>query len=193
MDTTFSCPRRLEAAMFAATNDEIADHIDACLRTGPHNPYKTDDWRDPDRVPARTCSYCGSIHPDDLFAALDAGTATLGPTDKNYKVYVTLPNPHAGERRIVGMSTGEPRGEGWVKIGRAERRELKRSGASDQMRSVMWGVHAPTVNAKLYTLHLDRENAARLRALINTGKAPVGPPGRFYNGLWLAPPVRAAA
>ena len=34
-----------------------------------------------------TCSYCGSLSPDQLFAAIEAG-ATLGPTDKNYKVYV---------------------------------------------------------------------------------------------------------
>ena len=33
------------------------------------------------------CSYCGSMSEDDFFAAVDAG-AEIGPTDKNYKVYV---------------------------------------------------------------------------------------------------------
>lgn len=35
-----------------------------------------------------TCSYCGSMHPDSFMKALENGTLTLGPTDKNYKVYV---------------------------------------------------------------------------------------------------------
>lgn len=35
----------------------------------------------------RACSYCGSMHPDDLFEMI-AKNVELGPTDKNYKVYV---------------------------------------------------------------------------------------------------------
>jgi hypothetical protein len=33
------------------------------------------------------CSYCGSMHPEALFAAIEAGEF-LTPTDKSYKVYV---------------------------------------------------------------------------------------------------------
>ena len=36
-----------------------------------------------------SCSYCGSMNPDELMERLEAGTVELGPTDKNYKVYVT--------------------------------------------------------------------------------------------------------
>jgi hypothetical protein len=36
---------------------------------------------------ARTCSYCGSWHPDDLFTYLGAG-GEVGPTDKTYKIYL---------------------------------------------------------------------------------------------------------
>lgn len=35
-----------------------------------------------------TCSYCGSMHPDAFMERLEAGDATLDPTDKSYKVYV---------------------------------------------------------------------------------------------------------
>lgn len=35
----------------------------------------------------RACSYCGSMHPDDLFQAIADG-AEVEPTDKNYKAYV---------------------------------------------------------------------------------------------------------
>lgn len=39
-------------------------------------------WR-----PDGTCSFCGSISPDDLFAAIEAGEE-ITPTDKPYKIYV---------------------------------------------------------------------------------------------------------
>lgn len=44
-----------------------------------------DHWRK--RGGVRTCSFCGSIHQDDFFAAVEEG-AEIGPTDKSYKVYV---------------------------------------------------------------------------------------------------------
>jgi hypothetical protein len=57
------CPRRLE---------------DGRAREG------SDTWRE-----NGTCSYCGSLHPDVLMAAIEAGEVTLGPTDKSYKIYVS--------------------------------------------------------------------------------------------------------
>ena len=38
----------------------------------------------------RTCSYCGSLHPDDFMRCAEVGLR-LGATDKNYKVYVDAP------------------------------------------------------------------------------------------------------
>lgn len=53
----------------------------------------------------RTCSYCGSIHPEDLLEALRAG-ATLSGADWKYgwphKFYVGgIPNTNAGQRRAL--------------------------------------------------------------------------------------------
>lgn len=50
--------------------------------------------------PFRTCSYCGSIHPQDLLDAIKAG-AVLGGADWKYgwphKFYISnIPNPHQG-------------------------------------------------------------------------------------------------
>lgn len=56
---------------------------------------------DNDHIPAfRTCSYCGSIHPEDLVKAIEAG-AKLGGSDWKYgwphKFYVEgIPNTNAG-------------------------------------------------------------------------------------------------
>ena len=55
-----------------------------------NHPFKITEphWRDD-----RTCSYCGSAHPDDFMAAVEAGK-TLTPTDKDYKAYCDgLTNP----------------------------------------------------------------------------------------------------
>lgn len=42
-----------------------------------------DTWRDDD-----TCSYCGCYKPDLLLDAIRSNMVELGPTDKNYKVYL---------------------------------------------------------------------------------------------------------
>jgi len=35
-----------------------------------------------------TCSFCGSTNPQLVLEGIKTGKAQLGPTDKNYKVYV---------------------------------------------------------------------------------------------------------
>ncbi len=55
-------------------------------RANPESPFKgsgenLDTWN------GGTCSYCGSIKPEDLLAAIKEGQ-TICPTDKNYKVYL---------------------------------------------------------------------------------------------------------
>lgn len=53
---------------------------------GPSSVFKLpaeDNWRD-----GKTCSYCGSLNPDEFMRAIEAG-ATITPTDKNYKAYLT--------------------------------------------------------------------------------------------------------
>jgi hypothetical protein len=53
----------------------------------------------------RTCSYCGSIHPDDLMkicrlVATDERYALEG-TDKSYKVYVKQPDVHNASQGAI--------------------------------------------------------------------------------------------
>lgn len=65
-------------------------------------------WETREREPYidgfRHCSYCGSLHPEDLITALKAG-ATMHGSDWKYgwphKFYVTVPNTIAG--KVVGM------------------------------------------------------------------------------------------
>jgi len=67
---------------------------------------------DPYVQPFRTCSYCGSMHPEDLLAALRAG-AVLSLADMKYgwphKFYVdNMPNPKAGEPVVSYSYCGRP-------------------------------------------------------------------------------------
>lgn len=75
------------------------------------------DERYPQGEPFRTCSYCGSIHPEDLLKALDSG-ATLGGSDWKYgfphKLYLyNIPNPHRDELAEIGQRSG-PNEEGEI-------------------------------------------------------------------------------
>lgn len=92
-----------------------------------HDPYaqhfKPVSWRpagmrlhpDNDHVPAfRTCSHCGSIHPEDLYCALLAG-AKLGGSDWKYgwphKFYVDgIPNSNKGNLITVMGGSGPLKG-----------------------------------------------------------------------------------
>jgi hypothetical protein len=58
-----------------------------CPRFQP-GPWKFTGECNWDRHPDGTCQYCGSMNPDTFMARVEAGTVLLGPTDKNYKVYV---------------------------------------------------------------------------------------------------------
>ncbi len=54
-------------------------------------------WRDPGpNAPYRTCSYCGSLHPEDLVSLLEAFGARLGGSDWKYgwphRFYVRFPS-----------------------------------------------------------------------------------------------------
>lgn len=75
-----------------------------CGNRGPVGGWLPDTWdHGPDGN--RTCSYCGSIHPDDLMAIcrktiVDERYGVEGTT-KNYKVYVRQPGVrNAGEGAI---------------------------------------------------------------------------------------------
>lgn len=139
---SFDCPRRGDMALWGASNDDWAEFIERMLDPESHPCYRDDGSVIPPQDGWRndgTCSYCGGLSPERLFACIGNG-CELVPTDKNYKVYVE-------RRNNVGDDVG----------------------------------------GKLYTVHLNRENAAKLRDLITSEQVTIGFPGHFYNGLWLAP------
>jgi len=68
------------------------------------------DWPDPYFETYRTCGYCGSIHPQDLYYWLERGVARLERADRKYgwphKFYVEgIPNPIAGQLVVTSWSS----------------------------------------------------------------------------------------
>lgn len=74
MTEKFTCPRR--AAEGHATDNSPLRYDGSNL----------DEWRED-----RTCSYDGSMHPDDFMQAVRDRAIQIGPTDKSYKFYLDEP------------------------------------------------------------------------------------------------------
>jgi|GEM_PF-1478368 len=130
----------------------------------------------------RVCSYCGSMHPDDFIKAVESG-CKLGPTDKNYKVYVDLPHPHPEKLRVVSSQNFEPPdATGYIKIDNAElaRKYGRSTWAAGHVEWIKLGPNGPVAHGKFYFQHLNDYQRSRFVELINSDKVVVGFPGHFY-------------
>lgn len=125
----------------------------------------------------RTCSYCGSISPEYLFESIKQG-CTLGPTDKNYKIYVDLIEPHPEELHIVAVSTDIESGEGWIP---ADPARLEKEGFRGvAYKSMIIKARGPVKFGKFYFQHLNGDERQQFVDLLNQKKLKIGYPGYFY-------------
>lgn len=60
---------------------------------------------------SRSCNYCGSMHPGDLFEAIEQGVEII-PTDKNYKIYVG----ESGGRKFYFQHFDEEQGKKFIEL-----------------------------------------------------------------------------
>lgn len=83
----FTCPRRSDIAIglmgLAGQRPDPGEYADYC-ENALGNPGP-DGWVSRDGE--LHCNYCGSLHPDRFMEMVKNG-AEIGPTDKNYKVYL---------------------------------------------------------------------------------------------------------
>lgn len=113
----------------------------------------------------RTCSYCGSLHPDDFMTGIEESTYQVGPTDKNYKAYVGL-LPSAEE-----AAAADVRFEARIKDFNEERQKHERQIRMD------FGVRDV---AKFYYQHLSEDQRRRFVDLYNDHTMKIGYPHHFY-------------
>jgi hypothetical protein len=153
-------------------------------------PRRTDEWGPWDHSEGqdhwredRTCSFCGSLHPDNVMRHIRDGVQ-LDPTDKNYKGYLMVPNPKVGQRRITGMSNHSQEGGGWVQITEAHLPELNADGwnvdETDIGHWMLYGLEEALSQVKFYFQHFSAEQRRELIQLCNDSKVRFGHPGHFY-------------
>lgn len=105
-----------------------------------------------------TCSFCGSLNPDEFMRRLEAGDVEVGPTDKSYKVYVK-------------------------NVGGAQFKQTYRDCPSDAPKHgpddcTHW-VTREVGDTKFYFQHLSPEQQ-RFIELYNERRMRIGYPGHFY-------------
>ncbi len=134
MKTEHQCPRR--------------DEVPATFR-----PDCDDTWRDDG-----SCSFCGSLNPDEFMRRLEAGDVRLVPTDKSYKVYVDNEGGESFKQSYrecsPGCNVGPDKCPHWT------------------TRTVS--------ETKFYFRHLSKEQKQEFINLVNVGKVKLAFPGRFY-------------
>lgn len=161
--------------------------------------YRTD--RNMANAPlGRSCSFDGSMHPDEFMAWLEKPGTKLTPTDKSYKVYISVASDEVDEMRVVSSTARETRPDGreWMTyedaVGRhpelreeyeAHLRLVETTAPSHPWRtSTHWVQVAPRGNrreSKFYFEHLSIEQRHKFIELLNTKKLRLGEPGFFYR------------
>lgn len=155
--------------------------------------------------PDGTCSYCGSMDPDEFMRVLEDGTAELGPTDKSYKVYVDVPSPDAGKPSVrstawMGVDGGPPSGDGWIEATSENIAKVKAEGVlfvtdvkPEKGRYFRVGTEGPKAHKKFYWQHLSQAQMERFVVLYNEKKLHIGYPHHFYTRPYFCVPVQQAA
>lgn len=141
---------------------------DSPFRYGPWN------WREPSHEEHyRTCSFCGSVSPEDLAAE---PTWRADWADRKYgwphKFYVDIPNREPDKLFVIGKTSRfkeEDRGR-YVPVGELTEEQLeivKRDGWSAEPGCGVYFGKRPYHHAKFYTIHLsDAELSAETKKLI---------------------------
>lgn len=144
-----TCPRRAEAPYQLI---EPPDHWQ--VRTDPEHPGLLGNG-------LVTCSYCGSLQPDDFLERVRQGDYVT-PTDKNYKAY-------------IGRPYTEEETEEYKQIPHVK--ALLAAGATAEDLAI------PTnhQDAKFYFQHLSPEQCREFVDLYNRKEIKMAYPGHFYR------------
>lgn len=170
-------------------------------------------WRDGRNMAnaplGRYCSYDGSMHPDEFMAYLTKPGTELTPTDKSYKVYISVVSDEPEQMRVIcsacvargtrpGNDSGMEYGREWMTYADAvERHPELREGYESHLRHVEtlasshpWHTETHWVQvcprgerreSKFYFEHLSAEQRTRFVEMLNADQLTLRAPGYFYS------------
>jgi len=103
------------------------------------------------------CTFCGSLNPETLMKRIEAGDVELGPTDKNYKLYVI--------------------NSGGAAFAQSYRTDDDRTGDRSKW---IWATREMS-QVKFYFQHFDEDQKKRFVDLLSEKKLRIQHPGHFYR------------
>lgn len=151
-------------------------------RAGEHSVFHGDGPNKDSYLNDDTCTFCGSLNPETFMKRLEAGDIEVGPTDKNYKVYVRNAGGEGFKQTFRDCYEKDEQGQMVFVISPQGNREAKKksppcTGPDDCQH---W-VTRDTSQTKFYFYHLSDEQQARFVELLNAKKMKIGYPGHFYR------------
>ncbi|UGY15137.1 hypothetical protein HAP48_0042535 [Bradyrhizobium septentrionale] len=160
------CPRRLEVPFLPQDKSN-------------------DWWMTPDGH--RACSHCGSMHPDDLFAQIEAGALVIG-TDKNYKIYCDVPSPVAGQVHVTSISSHPYDGGEELTEALCDQHGLSSYERTEYIgKYVKFQPRSGIAHLKFYFQHLDAAGQDRFIALYNDKKIKLDRFGLYRTPYFATP------
>lgn len=156
-----------------------------------HEP-NLDTWR-PD-APGPSCSFCGSLHPDRFMALVREGWI-VGPTDKNYKAYLSKPatDEERAEHKATWLAGFRPDELRAAAEERGESPDQAHAGLEAHYDAHIAPTMTGSVEVKFYFQHLSEEQRAEFIRLHNGGQMQVGYPGHFYQPPYFTRPAPTAS
>lgn len=155
---------------------------------GPWPRTEGSDTWEPDRgfvgqgLVGLSCSFCGSLHPDRFMELVKAGWI-VGPTDKNYKAYLTQPPTEAEvAARKQQWMTGDSIARAIRDVGARDGKTPEQIEADVEREwTERWAPHVyGKGHAKFYYQHLSSEQRDEFIDLYNSGRMRLDHPGYLY-------------
>lgn len=184
---TFVCPRRFDLEV------SLGGTLPDLSQVPPER--RTDHWRTGGSfanapaivkgVTLRTCSYCGCLDPEIFLFLIEQG-CVVGPTDKNYKLYL---GQHYTEEELAERKARFLAGD-FARTLREQAGDAAVEAHWEKDRADLYSSKQDL--GKFYTQHFSPDQADRFRARWKEGKIAWGYPGGPYAKLYL-PPSRSDA
>ncbi|MEU0213691.1 hypothetical protein ABZ281_00735 [Streptomyces sp. NPDC006265] len=157
--------------------------------TCPRRMHEMGPWKREEGLDAWTsghggpsCSFCGSLHPDRFMKLVRDGWV-VGPTDKNYKAYLSRPLTDEEQavhkaRWLGGFTAQELRDSA---LARGETADATHAALEAAYYAQVAPLTAGSKEAKFYFQHLTHQQQQEFVDLYRTERMEVGYPGRFYQ------------